>query len=80
MSRSTDTYKGKVYRQKYRRHKTKAKRDKKRFVWQGEGWSTKAQGGPGNKRAWGSRNGMSVGLPKWLWKRKKQGVFDRVEE
>ncbi len=81
MSRSIDKFKGKEYPNKYRRLQTKSERDKKKFVWAGEGWATKAQGGDGNKRGWGGANkttgnGMGHGYPKWLYKRKKQGFYE----
>jgi len=45
---------------------SKKKEDRKSFVWRGEGWATKAQGGPGNKRKWARKL-----IPKWLYKKYK---------
>lgn len=45
---------------------TKDKNLRKRFMWRGEGWSCKAQGGVGNKRGW------KVYIPLWLVKKLKK--------
>lgn len=46
--------------------KYKSRNYRKSFVLSGEKWSTKSQGGIGNKRGW--KNGM----PKWFYKLKKE--------
>lgn len=49
-------------------NQSKDKNPRKSFVYRGDGWATKAQGGPGNKRAWKSY------MPKWYYKKNKQVV------
>lgn len=41
---------------------SKDKNSKKEFVFKGDGWATKAKGGPGNKSGW------KQPIPKWLRK------------
>lgn len=41
-------------------------KERKHFVYIGEGYTTKAQGGPGNKRAW------KQPMPKWKYKQIKE--------
>lgn len=67
MSHTKRRYKDIEYNDK----STKKKSDRKRFVFQGEGWTTKARGGVGNKRAWGGKSNLR-GLPKWLYKKYKE--------
>lgn len=66
MSRSTDTYKGEAVRQKYWRHKTKWKRDRKCFKLSAYG------------KGFGHRSGAlpTVGYPKWLIQRKKERQYE----
>lgn len=43
----------------------KDKNPKKHFVFHGDHWATKSNGGPGNKRGWKSY------MPKWVYKKLK---------
>lgn len=62
MGKTIRNYKGIDYPDKSK----KKERDRKRFVYRDEGWSTKSQGGGGNKRAWKN------GLPNWKYKQLKE--------
>jgi hypothetical protein len=74
MSRSYDNWHGQKVPQKYWRHATKKKRDRKQFVYRGDGWATKARGGPGNKAAYGRYSGHGyVAYPKHLFEAKRKG-------
>jgi hypothetical protein len=76
MSRSYHEYNGVEYPEYYRgnrKARLKGKRDRKRFVHRGDGWATKSQGGPGNKRAYGHFTGMAADYPRHMVKSKKRG-------
>lgn len=51
---------------------TKDKKPRKRFVFRGDGWATKARGGIGNKAGWGGFPSNWRCLPKWLYKKYKE--------
>ncbi len=44
----------------------KDKKPRKQFMWRGEGWSSKARGGVGNKSGW------KMPIPKWLLQKYKE--------
>ena len=51
---------------------SKDKKPKKSFMFRGDGWSSKARGGVGNKAGW------KVRMPKWLYKKlKKENVYGK---
>ena len=70
MSDTVREYKGEEYPDKSR----KKIKDKKQFVHRGDGWSTKSQGGSGNKMGWGGFFGAHNwrNLPKWLYRKYKE--------
>lgn len=51
----------------------KKKQDRKRFVYEGEGHTTKAQGGPGNKRAWNNSRAQH----KWMAPEQYQRLIEK---
>jgi len=67
MGKTIRYYKGEAHRDK----SEKKGQDRKQFVYRDEGYTTKAQGGPGNKRAWGGSAGVKV-IPKFLYQRYKE--------
>ena len=62
MSRTFRNIKGEQYPDK----SEKKKADRKQFVHHGQGWSTKAQGGVGNKRGWPAGSPYKV-MPQWKY-------------
>lgn len=65
MSRTIRKWHGKKFKDGEIQNLQKDKKPKKMFVWRGDGWATKARGGPGNKAGW------RVWMPKWLYKKLK---------
>ena len=66
MSKTTRNIQGKEFPDsKMCENPQKDKNPKKSFVYRGEGWTTKARGGSGNKRGWKNW------IPKWLFKKYK---------
>ncbi len=66
MSRTLRNYRGDTFPDGDVQNYDKDKKPKKRFMYRGDGWSSKARGGVGNKVAWKSF------IPKWLFKKLKK--------
>lgn len=67
MSRTIRIIKGKEFPDSAMcRNPQNDKNPRKRFMWRGDGWSSKARGGVGNKAGW------NAWMPKWLYRKYKK--------